>query len=477
MAHIEINDAIHRTIILSQKEERVVDHPYVQRLRYVRQLGFVPYVYPSATHDRFSHSLGTMHIAGLLAHQMLNNEGVSAIARILSPEQKEFLTRIVRLAGLLHDVGHAPFSHPAETAMPDVSSLALSRQWLIYPDERRRATHEDYSVLLIAGMTEGKDAVLTAEEAEIISSLVHHKKIKIPSSWKDHFSEDLHPESLHCFVRLLVSSNLDADRMDYLLRDSHFTGVTYGHYDIPWLISNLGALERDGDYVMSIADSGVGAFEHYIFARYHMYIQVYMHKTVKCFEYYFQKALAEGETRYKIPASREEYTAMRDSTLLEQLFTAALRNPRSWSGRLIRREPSKRIARIWGNRQEVEKVFRNVEQELKPLGVTPFMHFSRSEFLELSEAKERAERGKQGMFLLRLASMPAVVIRKQFGVVSAASLADHSFILQRYHQDISYGDIYILPEEFSANETAIQQAIKKFRELAPSEITLDQDAG
>lgn len=472
---IEINDPIHKIIALSSREAKVLDHPYMQRLRFIRQLGFVPLVYPSATHDRFSHALGTMHVAGLLSRHIFHNETHSVLARVLSGREKKFLTEILRLAALLHDIGHAPFSHPAEKVMPPFQTLKVPREWYYDPTDKRTASHEDYSVLLIAGLAEGKQAVLESEEAEIIASLVHHKKIKIPASWRRRFSKKINPASLHALTRSLISGNIDADRMDYLLRDSHFSGVTYGHFDLSWLISNLGVLEDRGQYVMSISDTGLHALEHYLFARYNMYIQVYMHKTVKCFEHYFQRALDLRETAYTIPAEREAYARMKDATLIESLSEAAERNPLSWAGRLMRREPAKRIARIWGDRNKIERIFKEISSALKPLGVRPILGFSTSRFLDIPEMYHPHRTLPRQKIQIGLATMPVVVVRKHLGVISAVSLADYSFILKRYHRDISMGDIYVLRDEYQKHRSSIQKIVKKYRTYSASELVLREE--
>lgn len=472
---LEINDAIHKSIWLSEREAKAIAHPFVQRLRFIKQLGFVSMVYPSATHDRFSHALGTMHVVGLLGRQMFYNESHSILARKLSAEDKEYLLTVIRLAGLLHDVGHAPFSHTAERVMPHLKNLSLPPGWYKDPNEDRLATHEDYSVVLIAEMAEGIGAVLDKEEAEVIASLIHHKKIVVPQNWIKRFSGKMDAESLHAFVRSLVSGDIDGDRMDYLLRDSHFTGVVYGHFDLHWLISNLGAVENQGQYMMSISDTGVHALEHYLFARYHMYVQVYMHKTVKCFEYYFQQALDTGETLYKIPPDTAHYTMLRDATILENLFEAGTVYPHSWSGRLLRRKPAKRIARVWDNPAQAETLFKQLSQELKHLGVHPFFYQNKSKFLDLPPAKEHSSRNGQGAFLFGLWTLPVVVIRKHLEVVSIAPIADYSFLLKHYHRDILISDVYILPEEYEKNTEAIKESIKKFRVFTASEIPVQQN--
>ena len=477
MPSIEINDAVHKTIRLSEHEHRVLNHPYVQRLRFIRQLGFVSFVYPSATHERFSHALGTMHVAGKFADQLFYNGEQSVLANILAEKEKGFLTKILRLSGLLHDIGHAPFSHTAEKVMPSFKDLReLPFAWFKTSDEKRLATHEDYTVLLLAGMTEGEEAVLNQEEAQIISSLVHHKKIKIPPAWHKRFSPKINTHELHTMVRSIVSGDIDADRMDYLLRDSHFTGVVYGHFDFNWLIANLGVVESGEDYIMSISEPGVHALEHYLFARYHMYVQVYMHKTVKIFEYYFHRALDEGETFYQIPANRSQYVALRDSSLLENLFDAARKNPSSWSSLLVNRRPAKRIARMWEATQ-AEEIHKTLNKDLHHIGVKSHLVCTKNKFLDLPSAKEKTKKGAQGSFLFDLAAMPLIVVKNQFGVISFGSIADHSFLLKHYHRDISVCDFYILPDDYQKHVKELGEIMKKFHSPSPSEIIIEKDGG
>ncbi len=470
MKTISINDAIHKSIALSSREAEIVDHPYMQRLRFIRQLGFVSSVYPCATHDRFSHAVGTLHVASLFADQLLMNEEYSVLARTLNSGEKEFLTRIIRMSALLHDVGHAPFSHTAESVMPNINELAIPKEWMRHGTESRIARHEDYSVLLLAGMSEGLNGVITREEAETIASLIHHKYIHVPDSWKSHFSSSINSRSLHGVIKTIVSSDIDADRMDYLLRDAHFAGVSYGHFDLPWLISNLGTIQQDDGYVMSVSETGIQALEHYLLARYNMYTQVYMHKTVKCFDYYFHKAISEKEIDYQIPSSRDGYAAMRDATLIELLFAAARRNPSSWSARLVNREPAKRLARIWGSEDQAEGVFKQIRKELNDRGIQPFLHFTKRKFLEVSDDEQGS-----GSLFSGLAAVPIVVIRKQFGIVSAAPLSDYAFILKRYHDDVSVGDIYVLRDQYEAQKKTIHAVIKKFHTFSPTEIMVSED--
>lgn len=477
MIKVQINDAIHKAIELTGSEVGVLNHAYMQRLRFIRQLGFVSLVYPTATHDRFSHALGTLHVASLMADQLLYNEEYSELARVLNDGEKQFVRRIIRLSAMLHDLGHGPFSHTAEQVMPPIDELSIPAQWMKLPVVKRRARHEDYTVMLVSSMSEGEHAVFSTEEAEIISSLVHHKVIAIPACWKNNFSKHINAERLHDIIKLIISSDIDADRMDYLLRDAHFAGVTYGHFDLPWLISNLGTIKNEDGYAMSISESGIHALEHYLLARYNMYAQVYMHKTVKCFEYYFGRSIKEGEIAYSIPSAVDKFARMRDSTLLESLEQAAAENPYSWAGRLMRREPAKRIARIWGDAEKVLPIFEGIYRDLDSYGVRPFIASTRSKFLDLGDAvvPRHAEKNPNESLFGGLASMPIRIVRNQFGVVSSAPLADYSFILKRYHQDIAVSDIYVLRDEYEARAHTIRQIIKKYYQPSASETIIKEE--
>ncbi len=473
--NIYINDAVHQAIALTPREAEVIDHAYMQRLRYIRQLGFVSYVYPSATHDRFSHSIGALHVSSLFAEQLLMNEEYSLLARILDADEKKFVMNIIRLSALVHDIGHAPFSHTAEIAMPDVAHLAIPDAWMRRPIFARRSRHEDYSVLLLADMSDGTHAVISREETEIIASLIHHKAIRVPDSWHRHFSPAINAQSLHAVIKTIISSDIDADRMDYLLRDARFVGVSYGHFDMPWLLSNLGTVGLRDGYTISISETGVQALEHYLLARYNMYAQVYMHKTVKCFDYYFHKVIDEKEIDYRMPTDSREYAAMRDSTLIELLFDAAGRNPLSWSSHLVNREPSKRLCRIRGSREESERIFKAIHKELTPYGIKPFLHVTKRRFLELPGSGYPESASANTSLFSGLATVPITVIRKQFGITSLAPLSDYAFILKRYHDDLVMGDIYVLPDQYAMHHTTINAVIWKFHNQSPTEIIIEQE--
>lgn len=226
-------DAIHNYIHVDQPLIlNLINSKEMQRLRRIKQLGGTHLVYQSAEHSRFCHCLGVYFIV----RKMIFN---SRVGRYLSDYDK--LT--VMCAGLLHDVGHGPFSHSFESAFD--------------------LNHEEYTIRIINGNSEINDILESFEKgfSNKVSSII----------------EKTHPNKI---LVQMISSQLDADRMDYLLRDSYFTGTTYGHFDLYRILRVMEVVNNKIVYKIS----GVQAIENYILARYHMYWQVYYHPTSRSYE-------------------------------------------------------------------------------------------------------------------------------------------------------------------------------------------------
>lgn len=219
-----------------------MDTAEFQRLRRIRQLGLGHFAYQGAEHSRFTHSLGALHLATRILAKLSSKYEIS-----------EADHTAVRCAALLHDVGHGAFSHVIEPILD--------------------FHHEDFTV----------EAVLSAD-TEMGVLLADH-------------SADL-PERVAAIIRgtfrptalaQIVSSQLDADRMDYLLRDSHMTGVKYGIFDLEWIIKSL-EIDEAGDRLY-VSARGLYAVEDYLQARYYMYRQVYFHRTLRSAEAVLQSIL------------------------------------------------------------------------------------------------------------------------------------------------------------------------------------------
>ena len=239
----EMRDPIHGFIKLSKKEKKLIDTQVFQRLRRIRQLAMTFLVYPGAVHTRFDHSIGVMHITGRICQRL----------RELNPTKvsNEDVDR-VRLAALLHDVGHGPFSHVSEYLL---DAYALDQTDM---GHMREKIHEKITVDIVRTDPEIRD-ILSKEECDFVADMIQGQDTQ---DWQ----------------RDIVSSELDADKMDYLLRDSYFTGVKYGIYDLEKIIESCLIEVDKTETSLAISSRGIYALEQLLLARYHMTQQVYWHR-------------------------------------------------------------------------------------------------------------------------------------------------------------------------------------------------------
>ncbi|HTV91211.1 MAG TPA: HD domain-containing protein [Verrucomicrobiae bacterium] len=245
-----ILDPVHHFIELEPGEARLLDLAPMQRLRRLRQLGLAYFAFPAAEHSRFTHALGALAMGTRAFDGLIRHAGGTS-------SERDYERRLVRVALLLHDVGHGPFSHACEAVL-GVLHEARTREILALPDVRS-----------------GIEA-LDLDPADVLSLIVGDPHARYPA------------------LRELVSGpNLDADRMDYLLRDAYFTGVESGRYDADQLVASLRLFEREGAPVIGIDSRGVVALESFVLARYMMFASVYFHHTTRLFERILQEVLHE----------------------------------------------------------------------------------------------------------------------------------------------------------------------------------------
>lgn len=225
----------------------------MQRLRRLRQLGLAYLAFPSAEHSRFTHALGALAMGTRAFDELVRN----APERFGDPVQTAYQRRLVRAALLLHDIGHGPFSHSCESVL-GVRHEARTDDLIALPE-------------VAAGIAD-----LDVDASHVLALIVGD------------------PDNRYPALRELVSGpNLDADRMDYLLRDAYFTGVSNGRYDAEQLIGSLRVLERDGRLVVGIDRRGIVALESFVMARYMMFASVYFHHTTRMFEHILHDVLRD----------------------------------------------------------------------------------------------------------------------------------------------------------------------------------------
>lgn len=332
---IHIRCPIHGTLPVSLREIRLIDHASFQRLRSIKQLGFADLAFPGATHTRYAHSLGAMHLATRLFDRLFPARGDGAIPEL--PERvRERFRQTVRLAMLFHDLGHAPLSHTTEVLMPAVGELGLGT--FAGGDVRRRASHEDYTLKIVLDSPLG--ALIEAQFADRDILARDVAELIVGATWQGLSSRFRHGGLDYApALRQIVSSECDADRMDYLQRDSFFSGVNYGKFDADWLIDNVVAVEQGGSVFMGIRSRAIFSFEDFLLSRYHMFATVYLHYTPVIFEKmlarYFETQSLEGRAEFHLPADIEKYTQLDDMDLIVTLRKS--KNP--WARRIVERRP------------------------------------------------------------------------------------------------------------------------------------------
>ncbi len=339
---MEVRDPIHGSIDITEGEVQLLDTPQLQRLRNIKQLGFADLAFPGATHARYLHSIGTMFLAGrafdsIFKHHRFRRRGTWKLFR-----------QLVRLGALLHDVGHAPLSHCAESAMPPVSRLDL--RCLRGRDMDRRATHEDYGLKFI---TDSDLAGVIARSFPVIQPdwIAALLNLELP------LEEPVFVDGgvdFRTVLAQIISSELDADRMDYLRRDSYFAGVSYGAYDVNWILSNLTFHVTDaGKAHLALDPRALYTFNDFLIARFHMFLMVYFHHKPVIFEEMLKRYFESPEGTYAIPADIDAYVGIDDYHLYHHLREEA-RKGHPWAKRIVDRNPY-RLLREWhGTPEEID---------------------------------------------------------------------------------------------------------------------------
>jgi uncharacterized protein len=290
-----IRDPLWNNIALDDLALRLVDTPSFQRLRYVRQLGLAFLVYPGATHSRFEHALGTYHLARRALALLDDREILGGIAREAC--------QIVRMAALLHDIGHYPFSH----ALEEIGAL--------HHEEVARPLIMEGDVAAVLRHALGQDA-----PEEIVRLICGESESPL---------------------QRLISGSLDLDKLDYLKRDALMCGVPYGEIDVDRLLNSLTLVESDGRREIGIIEKGLAALESLLFARYQMYRNVYWHHAVRSATAMYKRLVEDAVQAGSLNA--RALAAFTDEGLLHDLSNRA---PTPLLGALRERRLYKRAAQV-----------------------------------------------------------------------------------------------------------------------------------
>lgn len=250
-----IKDPVHGTMQFTTTENHwikpFIDSPHLQRLRHIKQLGMGDFIFPGAVHTRFNHSLGCCFIASQISQKIG-----------LAEEERQ----LVMIACLLHDIGHGPFSHAFEDIFHN--KLIRHEAWTPYflAEYRTQEFFNEYN-------RHNPRHHLTKDKFLLIEEMIMHKTKK------------------RRLLADIVSSQLDADRLDYLLRDSHFCGVRYGEFDFRWMINSMVIVDSPEGERLGLTHKGIGVVEHYLMARRLMMRNIYLNQKKLALEYFMVKLL------------------------------------------------------------------------------------------------------------------------------------------------------------------------------------------
>jgi len=270
----EIKDPVHGYVYITEAEKQIIDSFPVQRLRRLRQLAGAEYVYPAANHTRFEHSVGVMHLAGLMAENPY-----------LSKHFNEEEYQLIRLAALLHDVGHGPFSHIFEHLLVKFMNK----------------THEDINVWVVQ----------KSELKDVIKKLGFdvNEVAKLSVGW-------LHKPN-RAFMDQIIRSSVDVDKLDFVVRDTYHTGAQYGYVDVFRLLQTLDVMDQN----LAVDLGALSALESFILARVESFKSIYFHRVGRAVQLMLAAAMEEAKDELGLVdfKTAEEYLALDDYTVWAML--------------------------------------------------------------------------------------------------------------------------------------------------------------
>jgi HD superfamily phosphohydrolase len=345
-----ILDPLHGLIRFTDEEVKVISSPLFQRLRKIKQNGLLHYIFPSATHTRFEHSLGVLFVADSMLQNLIYNSVASGkkltqpetgqpgqaidFAKVCQNEETaKYIYKITRLAALVHDLGHGPLSHTFDSFAPksiDIikiiesdsrfSALRQLRKHILHKD---RIEHEFMSCLFFYAIWAEIDQQDRRVPNSVAAAILGKDAFILVEDPKDR-------QWLPLINDLISSAPADADRMDYLERDSRSCGVSYGLFDRDRLLKTLLCYRNaDGNYRLGLKLSGLRAIENFVQARFELFVQIYYHKTNRAIELMLGaiSEIARKENRTVVDAVDFRTLAQKYIALGDDLFISKLQDP------------------------------------------------------------------------------------------------------------------------------------------------------
>ena len=420
---MEIRDPLHGSILISDSEKRIIDDRAFQRLREIKQLGFGEFSFPGGMHNRYIHSVGAFHLAGQAFDLIFHDFSWSSL------KVRDKFRQTVKLAALLHDVGHGPLSHTTEEVMPPYRDLKLG--FMVGDTEDRRATHEDYTIKILL------DSVITkiiykewkgSLQGHHIAALIC-PDIEIEDQFFMEQGLNFRP-----ILGQLISSELDIDRMDYLSRDAYYCGTNYGKIETQWLLSNLSYHEENSHLYLSLNQRALYAFEDFLLARHHMYLMVYFHHKSIIYDEMLARYFNSPDCSFQLPSDLKDYLNCTDHTLYTHMKTSH----NEWARRIVNHDPYVVLyeEHIEGMDSEL---MANLNQALERDKVRLIRVNSQT---QLSKYKSHMKQSKK----LKKDQKPPMFIKDRFKE-KAMSLEKASAIFNKYEKRRSVERLYVHPED------------------------------
>ncbi|MBE9565166.1 MAG: HD domain-containing protein [Proteobacteria bacterium] len=302
---LDIYDDLHGVVHLEPHERRLLDSPWFQRLRRIRQLGVAHMVFPGAEHTRFAHSIGVLHLA-------------SKVGKKLHLDKQEL--NELRAAALLHDIGHFPFSHTLESVYSGLAESDVTRKTRKYTRPKRGAQahdsgreqsdvhddrpkfHEEF----------GQRVINETSGEEGISRILRDAK---PRLEPERVGAIVVGEHENVLLNQVVHSDLDVDQLDYLLRDAKATGSSYGQYDLDYLIECMEVVKVGGSPMLCTRAQGLHPLEHYVLAKYFYYMCILYHKTRCAAEGILQEVACQLIEEKRLPSWKDVENGLENGAL------------------------------------------------------------------------------------------------------------------------------------------------------------------
>lgn len=430
---MEIRDPIHGSISLSNAEVKLLDSVAYQRLRAIKQLGFSELSFPGATHNRYIHSLGVSHLATLAFDHIFDAYPFT------SSRVRVRLRQAVRLAALLHDIGHGPLSHTTEEVMPSLAALNVGvykHRRQDFPglpqvkEEERQANHEDYTIKFITDSSLSE--VLRTEFPDLLPIHVACLIDKTLSCPDDFFKDG--DMDFRTILSQLISSEMDVDRMDYLERDAYFCGTNYGKVERSWLIGNLTYHPVEGSLHLALNRRALYTFDDFLLARHHMHLMVYFHHKSIIYEELLHRYLTSSDCSFSLPSDIEAYIKCTDYALYEHLSSV----DNSWARRIAERKPFKMLFELHSTSQTQRPQI--MKQNLEDEG------------LEVIWASSQARLSKYHAAGPVEAAFKIFVVDEYDRGAQPYPIEQSTEIFQKYEEIRSIDRLYVAPEQFAAAE-------------------------